>query len=704
MIEIIAGQYKFDVTNEVGIPLTYQIADIKDIGSRNTSFSKTITLPGTLNNNKLFGMFFSPQKFIDKNLSLSQPDANVGTYFNPNISTDIQLFKDGMQIFTGTMKLLQVNKTEGVFEYEVALFGELGGLYFAIKNFNGRRLRLEDLGWNPTTLDTYDDTRITTWSQIGVIGNEEVVYPYINYANQISPDIEVRNYRPAYPLFGAFKKMFAKLGYTITGGWFDTDAMQNSLFIPNNNENLLMFTNKYINDTPLNGTYSVSLTGVTTALKMNGIGLSTDISFNATNCEYTYSGIKDLTLNFNANYNFDFSGGGANTRINFTLLMVLNGSSFLAVNSSVWTSGNTRHINLSINKSVNLLPTDKISFLLFTSSNVGSSTITTSNVNGGIIALATEFTTTEQVYNQPIDYDLNCPRNVYMDELFTSFCKLFNLYVTESKYNKKELNIRPYIEFYNGNSTLNWSDKFDNENYKVLPISEITPNIYNFKWKPDKDYLNEKYDKQYGQTMADYIETSGFESTKGEEKIELMFSPSHIYGIGVDDKVTTGIFKRDSGGNLPLNSNIRLVFLKVLPCDTHKLFDGATYLGALSEYCYAGMTDDPYNGGILVSGDRLNLGFASPAEVYYDLPSGSGVSTSFYSIYWSPYIGEMIDSSNLMLNCKLHLNTVDLFRLNFANYINIHGLDYKLNAIKDIDVNTNEMANVELIKVVDYIY
>jgi hypothetical protein len=116
------------------------------------------------------------------------------------------------------------------------------------------------------------------------------------------------------------------------------------------------------------------------------------------------------------------------------------------------------------------------------------------------------------------------------------------------------------------------------------------------------------------------------------------------------------------------------------------------------------MTDDPYNGGFLVSGDRLNLGFASPAEVYYDLPSGSGVSTSFYSIYWSPYIGEMIDSSNLMLNCRLNLDTVDLFRLNFANYINIHGIDYKLNAIKDIDVNTNEMANVELIKVVDYIY
>jgi hypothetical protein len=703
MIEIIAGQYKFDVTNDVGIPLTYQIDDIKDIGSRNTSFSKTITLPGTDNNNKLFGMFFSPQKFIDKNLSLSQPDANVGTYFNPNISTDIQLFKDGMQIFTGTMKLLQVNKTEGVFEYEVALFGELGGLYFAIKNFNGKRLRLEDLGWNPTTLDTYDDTRITTWSQIGVVGNEEVVYPYINYANQISPDIEVRNYRPAYPLFGAFKKMFAKLGYTITGGWFDTDAMQNSIFIPNNNEKLLMYTNKYINDAPLNGTYSVSAAGTITPLKMSGVGLSTGITFNSATCAYTYSGANDLDLDVNVGYYFDFTGGGANSAIAFQLTMKINGVSIIST-YNFWGIGNPKHINLTLNTSITLHPSDVITFELNGTSNLGASTITTAYVNGGITAISAEATTIEQIYNQPINYDLNCPRNVYMDELFTSFCKLFNLYVTESKYNKKELNIRPYIEFYNGNSTLNWSDKFDKDNYKIIPIGEITPNSYNFKWKPDKDYLNEKYDKQYGQTMADYIETSGFESAKGEEKIELMFSPSHIYGIGGDDKVTTGIFKRDAGGDLPINSNIRLVFLKKIDCDSHRLFNGTTSLGSINQYCYAGMTDDPFNGGFLVSGDRLNLGFASPAEVYYDLPSGSGVSTSFYSIYWSPYIGEMIDSSNLMLNCRLNLDTVDLFRLNFANYINIHGIDYKLNSIKDIDVNQNEMAQVELIKVVDYIY
>lgn len=700
MIEIIAGQYKFDVTNEVGIPLTYQIDDIKDIGSRNTSFSKTITLPGTLNNNKLFGMFFSPQKFIDKNLSLSEPDANVGTYFNPNISTDIQLFKDGMQIFTGTMKLLQVNKTEGVYEYEVALFGELGGLYFAIKNFNGKRLRLEDLGWNPTTLDTYEKTRITDWAQIGMIGNEEVVYPYINYANAIAPDIEIRNYRPAYPLFGAFKKMFAKLGYTITGGWFDTDAMQNSIFIPNNNEKLLMYTNEYITATDMVG----SLTNnVSNKLSISGGVLSTDITYNSTTGEYTYNGANNLQINISASIEFDFTtSGGPFTAAGFDLNIFKNST----ILQQTYPVSINKHVkgNVSLNN-IPLQTGDKISILLVpqvTSASI--TTLTLSNRVLNIKAISTEATTTEQVYNQPIDYDLNCPRNVYMDELFTSFCKLFNLYVTESKYNKKELSIKPYIEYYNGNSTLDWSDKFDNDNYKVLPISEITPNTFNFKWKPDKDYLNEKYDKQYGQTMADYIETSGFDSAKGEEKIELIFSPSHIYGIGGDDKVTTGIFKRDAGGDLPLNSNIRLVFLKVLSCDTYKIYDGATDLGPLSEYCYAGMTDDPYNGGILISGDRLNLGFASPAEVYYDLPTGSGVSTSFYSIYWSPYIGEMIDSSNLMLNCRLHLDTVDLFRLNFANYINIHGIDYKLNAIKDIDVNTNEMANVELIKVVDYIY
>ena len=700
MIEIIAGQYKFDVTSDVGIPLTYQIDDIKDIGSRNTSFSKTITLPGTDNNNKLFGMFFNPQKFIDKNLSLAQPDANVGTFFNPNIITDIQLFKDGMQIFTGTMKLLQVNKTNGVFEYEVALFGELGGLYFAIKNYNGKRLRLEDLGWGLST-STYDDITVSnTWANVGVIGNEDIVYPYINYGNAISPDVEIRNFRPAYPLFGAFIKMFRKLGYTISGGWFNTDVMQNSLFIPNNNEKLLMFTNYFVRDIVIGGTYADN---TESPLFTSGTGLSADISFNAGTCEYTYTGANNIMADVSCNMAFDFSLSGVNTSANFWLTVWLNGVAMQTV-GTIWSLGQLKHVSFAVAFNTPLQTSDVIKFTLGLTILGSASSSTISNVVGDVKFLASETTTTEQQVGFDVDYDLNCPRNVYMDDLFSSFCKLFNLYVTESKYNKKELNIKPYIEFYTGNSTLNWSNKFDNDNYKVIPISEVTPSIYNFKWKPDKDYLNEKYDKQYGQTMADYIETSGFDSAKGEENIELIFSPSHIYEIGGDDKVTTGIFKRGTGGDMAINSNVRLVFLKRLSCTTYEIKDGASSLSNYSEYCYAGMTDDPYNGGILVSGDRLNLGFASPYEVYYDLPTGSGVSTSFYSIYWSPYIGEMIDSSSLMLNCRLNLNAVDLFKLNFANYINIHGVDYKLNAIKDLDVNQNEMAQVELIKVVDYIY
>jgi hypothetical protein len=701
MIEIISGQYKFDVTNEVGIPLTYQIDDIKDIGSRNTSFSKTITLPGTDNNNKLFGMFFKPSKFLDKNLSLVVPDGNVGTYFNPNIATDIQLFKDGMQIFTGTMKLLQVNKTEGVYEYEVALFGELGGIYFAMKNYNGKRLRLQDLGWNPTTLDLYEKSYITnSWANIAGGGNEVPVYAYINYGNAISPDIEVRNYRPAYPLIGAFIKTFRLLGYKISGDWFDTTAMQNSLFIPNNNEKLLESTNSLVKDTVGGGSYPDF---TESPLIVNGIGISSDISFNPSTTEYTYIGTKNITAAINCSMSFDFSLSGVNLSINWKLAMWINGVKVQVI-SSLWSSGATKHISFAVALNTSLLNGDIIKFTLSPNISGTATSVIVSNTLGVVNIISDESTTIEQTYNNPIDYDLNCPRNVYMDELFTSFCKLFNLYITESKYNSKELIILPYIDYYTGNNTLDWSDKFDNDNYKILPISEVTPNLFNFKWKPDKDYLNEKYDKQYGQTMADYIETSGFDSAKGEEKIELMFSPSHIYGIGGDDKVTTGIFKRDAGGDLPINSNIRLVFLKELTCADHDWYDGGSVINNKSTYCYAGMTDDPYNGGVLVSGDRLNLGFASPYEVYYDLPVGSGVSTSFYSIYWAAYIGELIDSSNVMLKGRLRLSTVDLFQLNFSNYINIHGVDYKLNAINDLDVNNNELANVELIKVVDYIY
>ena len=76
--EIYIENQRLDLTKDISTEFTYAIDDIKDFASRNTSFSKTIVIPGNDANNKLFGHIF---KFGSAN-AYNQGQPNVGYNFN----------------------------------------------------------------------------------------------------------------------------------------------------------------------------------------------------------------------------------------------------------------------------------------------------------------------------------------------------------------------------------------------------------------------------------------------------------------------------------------------------------------------------------------------------------------------------------------------------------------------------------------------
>ena len=53
--EIYIEGRRVDLYDDISMELTYQIDDVKEFGSRETNFSKTIVLPGTGRNNRQFG-------------------------------------------------------------------------------------------------------------------------------------------------------------------------------------------------------------------------------------------------------------------------------------------------------------------------------------------------------------------------------------------------------------------------------------------------------------------------------------------------------------------------------------------------------------------------------------------------------------------------------------------------------------------------
>ena len=58
MIELFVENKRLDVSTEFSTLITFAIDDLKDFAARNSSYSKTIILPGTSRNNIALGMIF----------------------------------------------------------------------------------------------------------------------------------------------------------------------------------------------------------------------------------------------------------------------------------------------------------------------------------------------------------------------------------------------------------------------------------------------------------------------------------------------------------------------------------------------------------------------------------------------------------------------------------------------------------------------
>src|SRR5207249_7103809 len=67
-----------------------------DLAKRGGTRSKTLTLPGTKQNNILFNHIFE----IDADCT-----------FNPNIKAACIIYQDSIEIFSGIFRLIQVNRT-----------------------------------------------------------------------------------------------------------------------------------------------------------------------------------------------------------------------------------------------------------------------------------------------------------------------------------------------------------------------------------------------------------------------------------------------------------------------------------------------------------------------------------------------------------------------------------------------------------------
>lgn len=163
---LIAGQ-SIDCIEDLGILITKEVYSIVDPSKRKTDYTKTVTIPGSKNNNDIFSALF------DVNVSIRNSD-QFNPDFNPSKKASCEYLHDSMTQIKGYCQLTRINLLENnKVTYDIVIHGKVKNLFADIAN-----LTLNDL----TTLGTAawtDANIIASWSDTfdPVI---KPVYPYLN--------------------------------------------------------------------------------------------------------------------------------------------------------------------------------------------------------------------------------------------------------------------------------------------------------------------------------------------------------------------------------------------------------------------------------------------------------------------------------------------------------------------------------------------
>ncbi len=92
--EIYVENELIDLLKDIGTDFTYSVDDVKDFGSKNTSFSRTISIPATARNNQIFGFAFEIGMSQEHNMDLP----NVNTNFTASQAAKCEVYIDKIQI------------------------------------------------------------------------------------------------------------------------------------------------------------------------------------------------------------------------------------------------------------------------------------------------------------------------------------------------------------------------------------------------------------------------------------------------------------------------------------------------------------------------------------------------------------------------------------------------------------------------------
>lgn len=700
MTQLLIEGYELDIYEGIGALFTYQVDDVSSFAKKNTSFSKTITIPATAKNRKLLG--FVEDLTINSDYSSGLP--NVLTNYNAGVPANCIVLIDSIQVFKGIIRVLEITNTNGLIEYQCSVFGELGGFFFNLTN-----KYLSDLDFSAYNQAWTWYNVQTSWNNVG-LGPFFGLADYGNCSIEPSPPPKLKHdwkyeaFRPAFFLNEYLNKIFDFSQYSVDMSALTNISWFERLVVPHNQDDMylpayLKFTNNisgntveknlitYVNPTTNNLTFQLNYnlknvyqlptnTTITVSLFKNGtqIASGSKVWF-ATDGAYTSKSIQ-FAHNVSASNN-DYFFVKISSSINNVLFIY-----------------DTNLISV-LNIGLSSIPNSVLGSLVFNYVNIPNSSLiigTTAYVLSGASANYAEVPQ-KIFYGGLIDMNYQIPKNIKMTDFVTSVLKLFNCMIIEDKDVEKGLKVIPYIDYYYPLPTaIDWSNKIDRKTaFKIKPMSELNARYYEFRYDVDSDWINTVYKEKYGISYGEKIFDSEYQFSKDKSEAKVMFSPSPMWTVSGEDKVFPIFWKSTDNGTTEgrMGTKIRLLFSKFIYPVSNWEFHKNTGKETFDGYGYMGHFDDPNT-------PTFDINWEAPKELYYSF--NAPIPPNLFNSYWSAYLAEITHKDSKLLVANVYLSKIDIKNLDFSKPIYIDGVLFRLNKVIDYNSEQEGLTKVELLK------
>ena len=737
-MELYLNNIKVDLNDRLPFPLTFNISDIKDLTARKGNNSKTIKLPGTQVNCALMTQVFS--------WSASEVDSGISSTFinfDPAVRIPARYYHNSLLEFQGVAQLSECRYSQGTWEFDILLISET-------IDYIGRlaKVKLSELDMSEYNHLYTRTNQVSTWNgniELNGVTTPNVVagnytglgyyYGMIDYGYQrvVANQFEVDQLPPQIFVYDILKHAFEYCGLSWSSNFLESQRFKRLL---------MAFEGGVLPqiDSTASAAQSATMTELNDSTG-NLIYYYQLIQYNQQQEAYQYDPV-DVTVitdpaaqvqgtnamrfvaasegTFTVNYYGDHIlvidpltiANTADTVYILELHIFVDNSLVSSDQVYQGTASNfstTQTINIAFNYSrdvyvlINQEITCEIKLRLnttFTGLSTAQTIEYTLTSDGAYLDII------KKIQNLTAGAMLNI--STFLPQMdagtfFKGLVTMFNLYVKPNVDDPTIMEIEPLNDFYNSSAdAIDWTVKVDySKDISVIPTINYASKNYVFRWESDEDYFNAKYRTDIGKDYGNFVISSTNQFAQGDTEYTVPFSQKLLAQIPFDDVTFTDLIVPRSfqiQQNEDTSSEMQVIKGKPFIVQLGGLRTGAWIHVDELGVSY-NETDYPYVGHLdSLDTPTFDLNWGVPDFVYWIT---SQYPTENLYFYHEKFIKELLSRYGKEVQLSAMLDSNDINTLDFRNLINIDGVVFRLQAIKDYDSGKDESTKLELIRIIE---